>query len=93
MGPPDKREPKPSSDVFEYTYTNVTLPATKDLAYTKENSSTPNGEASKNTKSVADNYTMIAIDNHCLGDKGLPTADSNKSLIASREVMLITALL
>ncbi len=79
MGPPDKREPKPSSDVFEYTYTNTILPAAKDLTNTIENSIIPKPEHNGNTKSVADNQ--------CLVDTCIPDADSHKSVISSREVM------
>ena len=91
MGPPDKREPKPSSDSFEYTYTNTILPSVKDLGYNKNNSTRLEVERGNNTNSMADNYTLMEIDNHCLGDKALPSTKSHKSLISSREVTPILA--
>ena len=91
MGPPDKREPNPTNDGFEYTYTNTILPSATDSGYNKESSTTRERETCRNTNSVADNYTSMVIDKHCLGDKGLTNTKSHKSRIASGEVNPIIA--
>ena len=91
MGPPDKREPKVSSNIFELPYSNINVPATVDTNNTKIRSNLPSLESKEdkddNLKENAASINLIPTVKNNEIRKESTNSESESSPVVFRKVL------
>ena len=92
MGPPDKREPKISSNIFELPYSNINFPTVVDKINTPINSNIPTLESKEhkdsNSKANTCSTNLPPIVKNHEASKGSANSEGEHSPIVLRKVFI-----
>lgn len=92
MGPPDKREPKASSNIFELPYSNINFPTAMDKINTPISSNVPTLESKEdkdsNSKANTGSTNLPPIVKNHETSKGSANSEGENSLIVFRKVFI-----